>query len=83
MRSTRKKRPARAPQKRAPSKLARLGRGVLYTFFALLPLTVAWLIARSTPALAPTIVPAVPSASCAEQPLYLIFSKPCARKTIP
>ena len=46
MRSTRKRRPARAAPKRAPSKLARLGRMVIYTFFALVPLTVAWFIAR-------------------------------------
>jgi len=46
MRSTRKKRPARAAPRRAPSKLARLGRMVIYTFFALVPLTVAWFIAR-------------------------------------
>lgn len=59
MRSTRKKRPARAPQKRAPSKLARLGRGMLYTFFALLPLTVAWLIARQYQHIRATEPPAV------------------------
>ncbi|HEX2668516.1 MAG TPA: glucosaminidase domain-containing protein [Gammaproteobacteria bacterium] len=47
MRSTRKRRrPGRAPQKPAPSKLARLGRVALYTLFGLLPLTVAWFIAR-------------------------------------
>jgi len=46
MRSTRKRRPARAPQRRAPSKLARLGRMLVYALFALVPLTVAWLIAR-------------------------------------
>ncbi len=46
MRSTRKRRPqGRAPQKR-PSKLARAARMVVYALFALLPLTVAWLIAR-------------------------------------
>ncbi|MGE5626414.1 MAG: glucosaminidase domain-containing protein [Bacillota bacterium] len=47
MRSTRKKHPpARAPQQRAPSRLARVARYAAYTLFALLPLTVAWLIGR-------------------------------------
>ncbi|HEY1990998.1 MAG TPA: glucosaminidase domain-containing protein [Gammaproteobacteria bacterium] len=59
MRSTRKKRPARAPQKRAPSKLARLGRAVMYAFFALLPLTVAWLIARQYQHIRSVELPAV------------------------
>jgi len=47
MRSTRKRRPqGRTPQQKRPSKLARLGRFALYTLFGLLPLTVAYLIAR-------------------------------------
>ena len=47
MRSTRKKRPqGRAPQQKRPSKLVRLGRFALYTLFGLLPLTVAYMIAR-------------------------------------
>ena len=47
MRSTRKRHPpARAPQKRALSRLARLGRLLAYALFALLPLTVAWVISR-------------------------------------
>jgi Bax protein len=47
VRSTRKKRPAvRAPQKQAPSKLARFARGFAYALLALLPLTVAGLISR-------------------------------------
>lgn len=47
MRSTRKKRPSgRAPQRRAPSKLARFGRGLGYALLALLPLTVAGVISR-------------------------------------
>ncbi|HEY1774443.1 MAG TPA: glucosaminidase domain-containing protein [Gammaproteobacteria bacterium] len=44
MRSTRKKRPVRAAPKRGPSKWVRLGRGVMYTLFFLLPLTVAGFI---------------------------------------
>lgn len=46
MRSTRKKRPVRAAPKRGPSKWVRLGRGVMYTLFFLLPLTVAGFITR-------------------------------------
>ncbi len=47
MRSTRKRRPqGRTPQKKAPSLWVRLGRGLLYTLFALIPLTVAWFIGR-------------------------------------
>ena len=47
MRSTRKRHPpARPPQRRPPSKLARLGRWAAYTLFALVPLTLAWFIGR-------------------------------------
>jgi Bax protein len=47
VRSTRKRHPpARAPQRRPPSKLARLGRVALYTLFGLVPLCVAFLISR-------------------------------------
>lgn len=60
MRSTRKKRPqGRTPQKRPPSRLARLGRVAAYTLFALLPLTVAWLISRQYPHLGTSETPSL------------------------
>lgn len=46
MRSTRKKRPVRAAPKRSLSIWVRLGRGLMYTLFFLVPITVAGVIAR-------------------------------------
>jgi Bax protein len=60
VRSTRKKRPqGRTPQKRPLSKLARLGRVAVYTLFGLLPLTVAWMIARQYQHIRATEVPSI------------------------